>query len=146
MKINEITSPKRASKSRKGRGISAGQGKTAGRGTKGQNSRTGGSRRPGFEGGQTPIFQRIPKQRGFNSRLRNKTSLKTIDLVNIKDGKVTPQLLVDAGLAKNIRTDIKIIGTSKLNVKLNLSGVRVTEGAKNAILSAGGSVEVDNEK
>src|SRR3990167_3629800 len=97
MKIHDLKALTKQSRKRVGRGISAGQGKTAGRGTKGQNARTGGGVRPGFEGGQNPFMHRVPKRRGFKSRAA-KTEVIHTDQLNHFKGNVTLDSLAKAGL------------------------------------------------
>jgi len=141
MKINELKTQARKSAKRKGRGISAGQGKTAGRGTKGQNSRSGGSRRPGFEGGQTPLFMRIPKSRGFKS-YRKAATITLAKLSLLKAGEVSKTALVEAGLVDASAHSVKIVGGGEVKAKYNVDpSIRTTETAKSAIEKAGGTVQ-----
>ena len=128
---------------RKGRGIGSGNGKTAGKGHKGQNARTGGGVRPGFEGGQNPIYRRLPK-RGF----RNYEST-VYDVVNIEalerfdEGtEVNPTVLVEVGLVRNTYKLIKILGNGKLSKKLTVFAHKFSKTAESAIVAAGGRVEV----
>ena len=100
MKYNELKAPKNRSIKRVGRGIAAGQGKTAGRGTKGQNARTGSSRKPGFEGGQNPLIQRLPKLRGFTSHRTKPETVYTGQLQAVKGKVVGNNELAEAGLAE----------------------------------------------
>ena len=133
------------SKKRKGRGPGSGLGKTSGRGHKGQNARSGGGTRPGFEGGQTPLFRRIPK-RGF-SNARFKTVYATVnisDLNRFDDGTdVNPALLKEVGLVKNERDGIKILGNGKLEKKLNVTAHKFSESAVTAIVKLGGTTKVE---
>jgi len=143
MKLHELTYTEgaRHTKKRIGRGTGSGTGKTAGRGHKGQNSRSGGGVRPGFEGGQTPLFQRLPK-RGFTNYTRKEYTVINLETLNrFEDGtKVTPELLVEAGLAKQVKTGIKILGNGNLERKLEVSAHKFSKTAKEAIENAGGSV------
>jgi large subunit ribosomal protein L15 len=143
MKLHELTYTEgaRHTKKRVGRGTGSGTGKTAGRGTKGQNSRSGGGVRPGFEGGQTPLFQRLPK-RGFTNYTRKEYTVINLEMLNrFEDGtKVTPELLIELGLAKQVKTGIKILGDGILERKLDVSAHKFSKSAQEAIEKAGGSV------
>ena len=129
---------------RKGQGVGTGNGKTAGRGHKGQNARSGGGVRPGFEGGQLPLFRRLPK-RGF-SNAKFKTTYATInlsDLNNFENGaEITPELLKDMGILKNQLDGVKVLGNGKLEKKLTVKANKFSETAKEAIESLGGKIEV----
>ena len=133
----------RHSKKRLGRGIGSGLGKTSGRGTKGQNSRSGGGVRPGFEGGQLPLFQRLPK-RGFHNHNRVEYLIVNVEQLNVfeNDSVVDAQALVEAGLIKEAIMDIKVLGNGELTKKLTVKANKFSESAKKAIEAAGGSVEV----
>ena len=127
---------------RRGRGHASGNGKTAGKGHKGQKARSGATR-PGFEGGQMPLYRRLPK-RGFTDR-----SSKVITAINVsalnrfEDGtEVTPELLLQSGAVSKIVDGVKILGEGELTKKLTVRVHAVSEGAKNKIESAGGTVEV----
>ena len=124
---------------RVGRGIGSGLGKTAGRGHKGQKSRSGGGVRLGFEGGQMPLQQRLPKF-GFSSRVNN--SFKEVNVKNI-DGLeiVSLELLKEKKIIPNRITKVKIFGTHELQSKITVKGIKVTKGAKESIEKAGGAVE-----
>ena len=132
----------RHSKKRLGRGIGSGLGKTAGKGTKGQNARSGGGVRPGFEGGQLPLFQRLPK-RGFKTHSRGEYAVVNISALNcFKDGStVTVEDIVKAKLVKEVKDGIKILGNGELTKKLNVKANKFSESAKKAIEAKGGSVE-----
>lgn len=138
MKYNELTLSSHKNSNRVGRGISAGQGKTAGRGTKGQKSRTGSSRKPGFEGGQNPLMQRLPKLRGFTSHRKVIDNVYT-GQINTFSGVIDNQALFNAGLLSSPNTNVKLIVkgdiTKKLNVKLQLASA----GAVDAINKSGGT-------
>ena len=127
---------------RRGRGHGSGNGKTAGKGHKGQKARSGGTR-PGFEGGQMPLYRRIPK-RGFTNR-----NSKTIVGINVSalevfdnDAVVSVETLIEAGIVKNPRDGVKILGNGELTKKLTVKVNAVSETAKAKIEAAGGTVEV----
>ena len=133
----------RHAKKRLGRGIGSGLGKTAGKGTKGQNARSGGGVRPGFEGGQLPLFQRLPK-RGFKSLSRVEYKVVNVEQLNVfENGTVVDVAkLVEAGIVKELNELVKILGNGKLEKKLTVKANKFSESAKKAIEAAGGSVEV----
>ena len=145
MKLHELqaTEGSRSEKFRKGRGIGSGNGKTAGKGHKGQNARSGGGVATGFEGGQMPLWRRLPK-RGFNNVNRVEYAVVNVgDLNCFEDGKVvTPALLIEAGLVGKEYHGVKILGKGKLEKKLTVQAAKFSESAKSAIEAAGGSVEV----
>ena len=128
---------------RKGRGIGSGNGKTAGVGHKGQNSRSGGGVRPGFEGNQNPIYRRLPK-RGFKNYCALEFGIVNVETLNrFEDGTiVTPTLLVDAGLVKKEYNGIKVLGKGDLTKKLTVHAHKFSKTASEAISKAGGVVEV----
>ena len=146
MKLQTMKPNEGATKTRKrvGRGTGSGLGKTSGKGHKGQNARSGGGVRPGFEGGQLPLFRRLPK-RGF-SNARFKTKYATInlsDLNRFEDGAViSPELLKEMGLIKNGLDGIKVLGKGKLEKKLTVRAHKFSSTAQNAIESLGGKIEV----
>ena len=144
MKVHELQIESNKDKKRVGRGIGTGYGKTAGRGTKGQNARTGGGVRPGFEGGQNPLAKRLPKKRGFASL--NPTNYQVVNLsqlASLKDGaKVTNASLAEAGLIKHVDQAVKILGDGEITKKLIVSAQAASVSAKAAITKAGGSFEV----
>ena len=146
MKLHTMQPNEGATTTRKrvGRGVGSGLGKTSGKGHKGQNARSGGGVRPGFEGGQLPLFRRLPK-RGF-SNARFKTRYATInlsDLNRFEDGAVvTPELLKEMGLIKNGLDGIKVLGKGKLEKKLTVRAHKFSSTAQNAIESLGGKIEV----
>ncbi|MCI6915406.1 MAG: 50S ribosomal protein L15 [Lachnospiraceae bacterium] len=127
---------------RRGRGHGSGNGKTAGKGHKGQKARSGAPRL-GFEGGQMPLFRRIPK-RGFTCRnSKNIVALNVSDLNRFEDGAdVTVAALIEIGLVKNPRDGVKILGNGELTKKLNVSVNAVSKTAEEKITAAGGKVEV----
>lgn len=145
MKLHELKANPGARTNRKriGRGHGSGTGKTAGKGHKGQLARSGGSSAPGFEGGQTPIYRRIPK-RGFTNFTRKEYVAVNIETLNrFEDGtEVTPELLALSGIAKQQQDGIKILGEGKLEKKLVVRAHKFSKTAKEAIEQAGGSVEV----
>lgn len=128
-------------KKRVGRGISAGGGKTAGRGTKGQNSRAGGGVRPGFEGGQMPLTQRVPKKRGFKSRNAKPVTVRLERLLVLSDNdKVTADLLLKKGVLKKKAPSVKIVGEAKNLPKLVIN-VAISKKAAEIVEKAGGKIE-----
>jgi len=133
----------RHSKKRLGRGIGSGTGKTAGKGTKGQNARSGGGVRPGFEGGQLPLFQRLPK-RGFHNFTRVEYDVVNLDNLNtFEDGSVVDvEALVKKGLVKELTAKVKVLGRGELTKKLTVKVSKCSESAKAKIEACGGSVEV----
>ncbi len=145
MKLHELSYNEGARKERKrlGRGQGSGQGKTAGKGHKGQNARSGGGVAIGFEGGQTPIYKRIPK-RGFTNFTRKEyaiVNLSTLDL--FEDGtEVTPELLKERGIVKKELSGIKVLGDGTLEKKLTVKCHKISKSAQAAIEKAGGKVEV----
>ena len=125
---------------RVGRGIGSGLGKTAGRGHKGQKSRSGGFHKVGFEGGQMPLQRRLPK-RGFNSRARGLTAeVRLSDLQKMQLADIDLKALIDAGVVPEATEAVKVILSGKIERKVSLSGLRVTKGARAAIETAGGSI------
>ncbi|ADH97683.1 50S ribosomal protein L15 [Salisediminibacterium selenitireducens] len=146
MKLHELkpaAGSRNKTRNRVGRGIGSGNGKTAGRGHKGQNARSGGGVRPGFEGGQMPIFRRLPK-RGFKNPNRVEYAIVNLDTLNrFEDGtEVTPELLVETGTVKNERGGIKILGNGTLERKVTVKAHKFSSTAKEAIEAAGGTAEV----
>ena len=145
MKLDELR-PAPGSKTtrrRVGRGIGSGLGKTAGKGHKGQNARSGGGVRPGFEGGQMPLFRRIPK-RGFkNINSKTYTEVTLADLENLDAGtEVTAQSLYELGMIKKKNDGIVVLGNGEITKNINVKAARVTKTAKEKIEAAGGKVEV----
>lgn len=127
---------------RLGRGTSSGKGKTAGKGTKGQNARTGGGTRPGFEGGQTPLYRRISKRGFTNFTTTNYTiiNLEQIDL--IKEHEITPELLFQLKLIRSKKDGIKVLGKGKLTTPKTIKAHKFSKSAITAIEQAGGKVQV----
>lgn len=145
MKLNELkyTEGARRERKRLGRGQASGQGKTAGKGHKGQNARSGGGVPIGFEGGQTPLFRRLPK-RGFTNFTRVEYNIVNVESLNrFEDGThVTEDVLKAAGLIKQQLDGIKILGSGELTKKLTVSAHKFSKSAVSAIEQAGGKVEV----
>ena len=145
MKLDELRPAvgSKTSKKRIGRGIGSGLGKTSGKGHKGQNARSGGGVRPGFEGGQMPLFRRIPK-RGFkNINSKEYTEVTLAMLENLENGtEVTVDSLLELGLIRKANDGIVILGNGELTKKLTVKAARVTKNAEAKIVAAGGKVEV----
>lgn len=145
MKLHELKPAEgsRKVRNRVGRGIGSGNGKTSGKGHKGQNARSGGGVRPGFEGGQNPLFRRLPK-RGFTNINRKEYAIVNLDVLNrFEDGaEVTPALLLETGIVSNEKAGIKILGHGTLSVKLTVKAHKFSASAKEAIENAGGTTEV----
>jgi len=143
MRLNTIKPAEGAKHSRKrvGRGMGSGTGKTAGRGHKGQKSRSGGKVQIGFEGGQMPIQRRLPK-RGFSSRVStNMQEIRLHELNNVEGDVVDVIALREAGLIKTSTLRAKVVLSGEISKKVTLKGIGATKGAKAAIEAAGGSVE-----
>lgn len=145
MKLNELRNVEGAKtkKTRAGRGLGSGLGKNCGTGNKGQKSRSGGLKAPGFEGGQTPLYRRLPKF-GFTNGSRKEFSIVNISSLNkfAEGTEVTPTLLIEAGLVKAEKDGVKILGNGELNVKLVVKAHKFSASAKAAIEKVGGTVEV----
>lgn len=143
MKLHELKPAEgsRQVRNRVGRGTSSGTGKTAGRGQKGQKARS--KVRLGFEGGQMPLFRRMPK-RGFNNINRKEYAIVNLETLNkFEDGaEVTPALMVEAGIVKNEKDGVKVLGNGELNKKLTVKANKFSASAKAAIEAAGGQAEV----
>ena len=143
--LNELRPVEGARKSRKrlGRGPGSGTGKTSGKGHKGQLARSGGAPRPGFEGGQLPFFQRIPK-RGFKNVNRKEFAVVNLsDLNQFNDGAViTPEVLIQHRLVNKIKSGIKVLANGTLEKKLTVKANHFSKAAQEAIEKAGGTVEV----
>lgn len=146
MKLDELhpVSGAKTAPTRKGRGVGSGNGKTGGRGHKGQNARAGGGTRPGFEGGQMPLYRRVPK-RGFN----NKDFAKVYAEINVaalnifEDGTlVNGELLKEKGITKKLYDGVSVLGNGELTKKLTVKAARFTKTASEKIEAAGGKVEV----
>ncbi len=145
MKLHELKSAEGSRKRRKrvGRGPSSGSGKTSGRGQKGQKARNTPGPYSWFEGGQTPLFQRLPK-RGFTSKNRKEYSIVNLDNLNQFDEgtEVTPEMLLETGVVRKIKTGVKVLGKGSVDRKLTVKAHKFSKAAQEAIEAAGGSVEV----
>ena len=145
MKLNELAPAARSRRPRKriGRGVGSGHGTTAGRGTKGHNSRSGGGVRPGFEGGQMPIHRRLPKRGFTNIFKKNIAVINVHDLSGFESGSVVDAAaLVRAGLVKGTRDGIKLLGQGEISHPLTIKVNAFSKGAGEKIKIAGGTVEV----
>ena len=145
MKLHELSPAPGSTKNRNrvGRGIGSGNGKTAGRGMKGQLSRSGGGKYKGFEGGQMPIYRRLPK-RGFKNIFRKTYAQVNVATLNRFDDGTTvdPVVLVEEGILKNVCDGIRILGNGELTKKLTVRANGFTKTAEEKITAAGGKVEV----
>ncbi len=149
MKLHELkpSEGSRKVRNRVGRGIGSGNGKTAGKGHKGQNARSGGGVRPGFEGGQMPLFQRLPK-RGFTNINRKDYAIVNVDKLNdfAEGTEVTPELLLETGVISKLNAGVKILGNGKLEKKLTVKANKFSASAKEAVEAAGGLQYQDSSK
>ena len=145
MKLHELsyTPGARHKRNRVGRGTSSGNGKTSGRGQKGAGARSGGGKKAGFEGGQTPLFMRIPK-RGFNNYTRKEYGIVNLDQLNrFEDGtEITPELLLETRVVRKELDGIKVLGKGNLEKKLTVKAHKFSKSAVEAIEAAGGKTEV----
>lgn len=134
----------RKSKKRVGRGTGSGLGTTAGRGMNGQNSRSGGGVRPGFEGGQMPLFRRIPKRGFSNARFKKHFAIVNIADLNAfeENTVITPELLLETGMIKKVLDGVKILGDGELEKALTIKANKFTQSAIQKIEAAGGKTEV----
>lgn len=144
MKLHELK-PAAGSKNRKrrGRGTATGQGKTAGRGEKGQKARSGGGVRPGFEGGQMPLYRRLPK-RGFTNVFKKQWTIVNLDQLNVFEDNtvVTVDLLFEKGIIKKVVDGVKILGDGELQKKITVQAHKFSQSAVEKIEAAGGKAEV----
>jgi large subunit ribosomal protein L15 len=133
----------RKEKDRVGRGISGGQGKTAGKGTKGQNARSGGGKRQYFEGGQLPLVRRLPFLRGFTNLWRVEYEPVNVERLNSfkKGSEITPETLAAAGIVKSPSSLVKVLGNGEIDRALNVKVHKFSSAAREKILAAGGTVE-----
>ena len=149
MKLHEmsIIPGSKKKRTRVGRGTGSGNGTTAGKGNKGQNSRSGGGTRPGFEGGQMPLYRLLPK-RGFKNIWAKEYAEVNVSVLNcFEDGTtVDPVALVEAGILKNVRDGVRILGNGELEKKLTVVANGFTKSAKAKIKAAGGEVVVPGEE
>lgn len=145
MKLHELKPAQgsRKVRNRVGRGTSSGNGKTSGRGQKGQKARSGGSIRLGFEGGQTPLFRRLPK-RGFTNINAKEYAIVSLEDLNVfEDGtEVSPSVLKNAGIIKAEKSGVKILANGELTKKLDVKASKFSKSAEEAIVAKGGSVEI----
>ena len=145
MKLHELKPAEGSRKPRRrvGRGIGSGMGKTSTRGTKGQFSRTGGGTRPGFEGGQMPLYRRLPK-RGFKNTFAKKYAEVNVAQLNCCDNGavVDPAALIEAGILKNVLDGVRVLGNGELTKSLTVQAQGFTKSAQQKIEAAGGKAEV----
>lgn len=143
MRLHDLKPAKGAKKDRKRVGRGGKRGYTSGKGSNGQNARSGGGVRPGFEGGQNPLFRRLPK-RGFNNRWATKYAEVNIRSLNRFDAgaEVTPEVLIEAGIIDKLLDGVKILGTGELEKKLTVKAHRFSKSAVEKIEGAGGKAEV----
>jgi large subunit ribosomal protein L15 len=145
MKLNQIRPAAGSTRSAKrlGRGTGSGTGKTAGKGSKGQKARSGGGIRPGFEGGQMPLYLRLPK-RGFTNRFKKTYAEVNVDALNVfpDDSIVTPEILMEKRIVRKVCDGIKILGGGELTRRLTVRAHRFSESAREKIEAANGSAEV----
>jgi large subunit ribosomal protein L15 len=148
MKLHDLKPQEGSKKARKrvGRGIAAGQGKTAGRGTKGQGARAGGGTRLYHQGGNLPFFRRLPFVRGKGMTVLNRVKYNEVNLERLGDfskgSEITPETLEEARLLRDSRNPVVIMGRGDVNVALKVRVHRVTDGARAKIEAAGGSIEI----
>lgn len=145
MKIHELTPAPGSTQERKrlGRGIGSGTGKTSGKGHKGQKARSGGGVRPGFEGGQNPLYRRLPK-RGFKNINRKEFAVVNLEDLNVFEAGtvITPELLMETGMVKNPKDGIKILGNGELTVNVTVKAHKFSASAVEKIQAVGGQSEV----
>ena len=145
MKLHELSPAAGSAKNafRKGRGAGSGNGKTAGKGHKGQNARTGGGVRPGFEGGQIPLYRRLPK-RGFHNVFAKHYAIVNVDVLNaFEDGAtVNAAALLEKGIIRNVNDGLKVLGNGEVTKKLTVEASIFSASAKEKIEAAGGKTEV----
>ena len=142
MRLNTLKPAEGSKKEGKrlGRGHSAGQGKTSGRGVKGQKARSGGFHKVGFEGGQMPLQRRLPKV-GFKSRVaKYSAEVRLHELTKVEGGEITPESLKAAGVIPHFIKQVKVIASGELQSAVKLTGIKVTAGARAAIEAAGGTI------
>lgn len=146
MKLHELAPQFGATKvaKRKGRGVGSGLGKTAGRGENGQKSRSGYSRKFGFEGGQLPLYRRIPKRGFSNDKFKIKYAVINVEDLNLFEEKttITPEILKEKGIVKNQLNGIKVLGKGKLEKNIIVKAHKFSKSAQDKIEAAGGKIEV----
>lgn len=141
MKYNDLDLPRQRSQKRVGRGIAGGQGKTAGRGTKGQNARTGSRKRPGFAGGQNPLMQQLPKLPGFKSKQRKAVVIFTDQLSKVSGSVIDAEVLINANLISDKYGKIKLLYRGDVSKKVTVKLQSVSQNALESLQKAGGSFE-----
>jgi large subunit ribosomal protein L15 len=145
MKPHELHPTEGATQDRKrvGRGHGSGHVKTAGRGTKGQKSRSGGNIRPGFEGGQTPIMMQLPSKRGFTNKWKIEFEIVNLSKLDLFDAgaEITPAILAERGMIDSANARLKVLGNGELTKALNVKAHKFSASAKSAIEAAGGTAE-----
>lgn len=141
MKFNELKTAKQKTGNRVGRGIAAGQGKTAGRGTKGQGARAGSSKKPGFAGGSNPLMQKLPKLPGFRSHKLKAETVYTGQLEQFSGKTVDATVLAEAGLISNAYVTVKLIVQGELTKKVSVKLPKASKAAVKAVKDAGGTFE-----
>ena len=145
MKLNELMpSVPRKARKRVGRGESSGLGKTSGKGSNGQKSRAGGGVKPYFEGGQMPIYRRVPKRGFSNALFKKEYAIINLDVLNrFEEGTVvTPELLLETGIVSKMLDGLKVLGNGNLEKKISVEAHKVSKSAQKAIEEKGGSVEI----
>jgi len=145
MKLHDLRAPRGARRPRKrvGRGDGSGHGSFSGRGMKGQNSRSGGGVRPGFEGGQLPLARALPKMRGFTNIFKKKFSIVNVASLArfMADGEVNPRRLAEEGIVRDANTPVKILGRGDLSIALTVEAHKFSESARRKIEAAGGTAK-----
>jgi len=145
MRIHDLKPAEGSKKTRtrRGRGIGSGLGKTSGRGHGGQKSRSGGGVRPGFEGGQMPLIRRVPK-RGFTNIFKKDIAIVNLETLNVFDegNVVTPELMLEKGIVKKSKDGIKVLGNGEISKALTVRANAFSQAAEEKIKAAGGTVEV----
>jgi len=147
MKLHTLSPAEGSTKEnfRKGRGAGSGNGKTAGKGHKGQNARSGGGVRPGFEGGQLPLYRKLPK-RGFNNKFAKQYVIVNVEALNRfdADSVVDAEALLAAGIIRKTLDGVKVLGEGEISKKLTVKAAVFSASAKEKIEAVGGKVEVEN--
>ncbi len=148
MRLSDLAPSPGSRKKRKrvGRGPGSGHGKTSCRGHKGQNARSGGGVKPGFEGGQMPLQRRVPK-RGFTNIFQKNYSIVNVGVLNdIQESPITPEVLLENGLIRNMKDDVKILGNGDVTNPINVKAHAFSASAKDKIAKAKGSAEIISGK